>query len=115
MAASPQTATPLSLSDHIRNHLRYRSDERCLDKSVINECILHGDRHDSSHEDGGTAAVHEIAGITFEVIIDPVNRVAVTAYPVEFSRFEAITSNRWTQTQIRSVEERVRTGKTELV
>lgn len=114
-SSARETVTSFHLSDHLRNRLRYHSDERCLDKSVINECILHGERRANPHGDGDTAIVHEVAGITFEVIVDATDREAVTAYPIAFSRFEAITSNRWSQTQIRSVEQRVRDGKTELV
>lgn len=114
-ATSVQPVAPLDLSDHARTRLRYDNTERCLDRSVISEAIVDGDWQSASNRMGDTAIFHEVAGITFKVIVDSIDRVVITAYPVEMDRFEAVQSNQWTQEQIRSVEERVAEGLTELI
>jgi hypothetical protein len=54
-------------------------------------------------------------GILFKIAVDTIKEQVVTAYPIGLNRMKAIKSNRWTQTQIKSVQERVREGKTEMI
>jgi len=104
-----------TLSAHLKQKLKYDQDTRLVDREVINEAVIYGDTVD--YEDGGHEVVvtQNISGIKFRVVLNEVNEVVQSAYPTEFSRFDAVTSNRWTQTQIEGIEERIEEGKTEEV
>lgn len=110
-----ELVSTFSLSRHVRQRLHYENEERCIDKRLISDAIENGERGDNPRGDADTAIHYTEAGITFKVAVDTRSEKVVTAYPVEFDRMVAIKSNRWTQTQIESVRERVREGKTEMV
>jgi hypothetical protein len=95
--------------------LYYENEKRCIDKRLISDAIQEGDRGENPGGDSDTAIIYTEGGITFKVAVDTIREEVVTAYPIKFDRMEAIKSNRWTQTQIESVEERVREDKTEMI
>jgi len=103
------------LSSHVRQRLKYENDRRCIDKQVISDAVLQGKRGPNPEGDTDTAITYTEAGVTFLIVVNTYTKVVVTAYPIEFDRMEAIKSNRWTQTKIRSVQKRVKEGKTELI
>lgn len=110
-----ETVSTFCLSDHVRNRLRYDEEKRCITKQILSDAIQEGDRRDNPNGDADTAIFYTESGITFKVLVNTISEKVVTAYPVKFKQGDAIRSNRWTQTQIRSVQERVQNGKTTLL
>jgi sarcosine oxidase delta subunit len=104
-----------SLTIHVQQRFRYENENRCISKQIISDAIQQGDRRDNPGGDADTAIYYTTCGITFKVAVDTITEEVVTAYPVKFDRMEAIKSNRWTQPQIESVQQRVREGKTKMV
>jgi len=103
------------LTDHVRNHLHYENDRRCIDKQLISDAIQEGSREPNPEGDADTAIYYTEAGVKFLIAVNTLSEVVVTAYPIEFDKMKAIKSNRWTQTQIKSVQKRVEEGKTEII
>ena len=104
-----------TLSRHVRQRLKYDDEDRAIDREVINEAVLYGETVDSRNGGNEVEVHHTVAGITFKVVLNEVNKVVASAYPIEFSRFDAVTSNRWTRSQIEGIEERIEEGKTKEV
>lgn len=111
---SLQQKQTFGLSDHVRQRLHYDNKQRCIEREIISDAILHGERTEDN-EDNVKAIIYSVCGVTFRIPVDVSNESVLTAYPVKLDEMEAIKSNRWTQTQIESLRERVRSGKTEMI
>jgi len=110
-----ELVSTFSLTIHVLQRLHYECERRCIDRQLISNAIQRGDRRDNPGGDSDTAIHYMEGGILFKIAVDTIKEQVVTAYPIGLNRMKAIKSNRWTQTQIKSVQERVREGKTEMI